>query len=418
MAKDQVDVLVIGAGIVGLSVALALQARGRQVVVIDKEGVGAGASFGNAGIIQAEAVAPYAMPRDLMTLLRIGLNRGHEVRYRLRDLPSYLPFLWRYYHHSAPHRHARITSHYATLIAKGVGAHERLAARVNAGHLYRQNGWMATYRTAKSRDAAAAQAELLRQDYGIRSQVLDPSVLAGEEPHLKPGLAGAVHWTDTHSLSDPGALLDAMAAQLIDAGGAVMAGEGHSLEKRAQGWQLTVADSQQVEGAMAVIATGALAPALLRKFGCATHLGIKRGYHQHFAGQGNATLSRPVADEDGYVLAPMAAGIRLTSGAELSHPTAPANYAQLRLTESLAREIFPLGDAVTDPPWHGLRPCSADMLPSIGAVPNQPGLFAAFGHGHQGLTLGPLTGELLAELMTEGRSAIDLTPFSVGRFAR
>ena len=77
----------------------------------------------------------------------------------------------------------------------------------------------------------------------------------------------------------------------------------------------------------------------------------------------------------------MAAGIRLTSGAELSHPTAPANYAQLRLTESLAREIFPLGDAVTDPPWHGLRPCSADMLPSIGAVPNQPGLFAAFGHG-------------------------------------
>jgi D-amino-acid dehydrogenase len=137
----------------------------------------------------------------------------------------------------------------------------------------------------------------------------------------------------------------------------------------------------------------------------------------HYAGEGNATLTRPVLDEErGYVITPMAKGIRLTTGSEFAARDAPKSPVQLGIAEKDAREVFPLAARREAEPWMGSRPCLPDMLPVIGPAPRHGGLWFAFGHAHHGLTLGPVTGRLLAEMMTGEKPFIDPTPYRADRF--
>ena len=146
-------------------------------------------------------------------------------------------------------------------------------------------------------------------------------------------------------------------------------------------------------------------------------MGFKRGYHMHYRPLGNAGLARPVVDaENGYLITPMTRGIRLTTGAEFALRDAPPTPVQLARVEPLARGIFPLGDRVDERPWLGARPCFPDMLPMIGAVPGRRGLWLDTGHHHLGFTQGPVSGRLLAELMTGEAPFTDPAPYRVDRF--
>ena len=147
-------------------------------------------------------------------------------------------------------------------------------------------------------------------------------------------------------------------------------------------------------------------------------LGVKRGYHMHYKAKGNATLNRPVLDTDnGYVLAPMAQGLRLTTGAEFALRDSQPTPVQLGKVEPEAFKLFPLEQRVEAKPWMGARPCFPDMLPMISEVPNRPGLWADFGHHHLGFTMGPVTGRLLAEMMTGERPFTDPRPYRADRFS-
>ncbi|MDM7480636.1 MAG: FAD-binding oxidoreductase, partial [Halomonas sp.] len=144
---------------------------------------------------------------------------------------------------------------------------------------------------------------------------------------------------------------------------------------------------------------------------------VKRGYHMHYATQPDTKLHYWLMDaEVGYLLAPMNAGVRLTTGAELDRLESPADEEQLGAAESVARTIFPLAERKDERAWKGARPCLPDMKPVIGPAPRHPGLWLAFGHGHQGFTLGPATGQLLADMMEDKPTAIDMAPFRADRF--
>jgi D-amino-acid dehydrogenase len=150
---------------------------------------------------------------------------------------------------------------------------------------------------------------------------------------------------------------------------------------------------------------------------------VKRGYHWHFRarsnGQGNADLSRPVLDTDnGYVLAPMEQGIRLTTGVEFAARDAKPTPVQFGRLMPKARELFPLGAAVEPQPWLGARPCFADSRPVIGPAPGLGGMWLAGGHGHWGLTLGAVTGRLLTEMITKQTPFCDPKPYSAERFLK
>jgi D-amino-acid dehydrogenase len=409
----RVDAIVLGAGMVGISVATHLQARGRSTVLVDRRGAAEETSFGNAGLIQREGVVPYGFPHDFGALLRYGLNRTIDAYYHFSALPHLAPFLWKYWEHSRPQRHAQIARLYSRLIEHCVAEHEALAAQAGAEELLRRKGWMRAFRTERERDLRFAEAERWRAEFGINFAALDRKELQDKEPHLSPVLSGALHWTDPVSVVDPQGLALAYLKLFESKGGRFLQGNAASLE---QGWSV-----QTVEGRLqardVVVALGPWADVVTRALGYDLPLAVKRGYHMHYRAAGTATLNHPVLDtERGYMLAPMRRGIRLTTGAEFALRDAIRTPVQLGRAEPVARELFPLAERLDNEPWMGARPCTPDMMPVIGPAPRHAGLWFAFGHAHHGFTLGPVTGRMIAEMITGEAPFVDPAPYRVERF--
>jgi D-amino-acid dehydrogenase len=408
--------VVLGAGIVGVSIALHLQKRGRQVTLIDRRKPGEETSFGNAGLIQREGVYPYGFPHDFGALLRYALNNTTDAHYHLSALPRIAPFLFQYWMHSRPQRHEAIARLYAPLIERSVTEHMAIAEEAGALHLIRPNGWIKVYRTQKAMDGEVKDAEETRRDFGVNFVALDARGVAEREPHIKADLVGGIHWTDPASVSDPHHLTMAYVGLLERLGGRLMAGDATTLEEAGGAWRVRT-EKGPLEAAAAVIALGSWTDTVTRRLGYRLPLAVKRGYHMHYRPNGNAVLNHPTLDFDrGYFLAPMLKGIRLTTGAEFAHRDAPKTPVQLARAEPVAKSFFPLGERLDPEPWMGTRPCTPDMMPIIGPAPKHRNLWFGFGHAHHGLTLGPVTGRLLAEMITGETPVVDPRPYRADRF--
>jgi len=406
--------IILGGGMVGVSTALHLQRRGWSVMLVDRKEPGRETSYGNAGIIQSEAVRPYPMPRDLATLVRIAAGRANDVRYRLASLPRHAGPLLRYWWHSTPERHREATLAWARLIAYATAEHDTLISEAHAGNLIRRAGYRLLHRDRSALDEAIATAEENRRDYGVQFRVLDGKELAKAEPLLRDDLPGAIHWLAPWTVSDPGGLVSAYAGLFERLGGMLVRGDAQTLTQTATGWSVDT-EQGRLDAAAAVVALGPWSPDLLRRFGYQIPLVRKRGYHMHY--QGGTPLDLPLVDAaNGYAMAPMAKGIRITTGAELTSPGAPATPIQLGHAEAAARGLLEIGTRVEPEPWFGTRPCTVDMLPVLGPAPRHRGLWTNFGHGHQGFTLGPATARLLAETMNGEASPIDASPYRPDRF--
>ena len=411
------DVIVLGAGIVGVSAALHLQRRGRSVVLLDRRGPGEETSHGNAGIIQREGVVPYPFPRDPVLLAKYAFNLLPEANLHWSALPSIAPWLFRYWRASTPAAVAATARAMAPLIERCIAEHEALMADAGILGVVRRTGYLRIYRSAKTLDAALAKEKADREAYGVNFEALDAVQVAALEPHLRSTVVGGMLMPDPVSVADPGAIVRAYAGLLRERGGRFIEADARSLAEVRGGWEVQTAAGPAAASA-AVIALGPWSDDVFRPLGYRFPLGVKRGYHRHFAAQGNATLDRPVLDaERGYVLAPMAAGIRLTTGVEFARRDAPPTPVQLERALPSAREIFPLGSPVDADVWLGRRPCLPDMLPIIGRGPRHPGLWLDFGHHHLGFTLGPVAGRLLAEMMTGEPPFTDPAPYRAERFS-
>lgn len=407
------DTLVLGGGIVGVSVALQLQRRNVSVALVDRKTPGQETSFGNAGLIQREGVYPYAFPRDLASLVHYAGNRATDVRYHPAAMPGLLPFLYRYWYHSRPDRHARIARAYSTLIEHCVTEHRALIEAAGAQTLLRKGGWIKAFRTEQMLRKTLADAQRWHEEYGVGYEGLDRDALHAAEPALGSALVGAVRFTSSDTVSDPGGLVTAYARLFEQLGGKVLIGDAGTIEPS---WRVTT-EQGPIEAESVVVALGPWSKDLVSKFGYGLPLEVKRGYHMHYAARDGARLNQPVLDaEIGYLLAPMTRGIRLTTGVELGYRDARKTPVQLDAAEPFARAVFPLGERLDAEPWLGCRPCTPDMLPVIGPAPRHKGMWFAFGHAHHGLTLGPVTGRLIAEMMTGAQTLADPTPFGVERF--
>ncbi len=414
--KHETDVLVLGAGIVGVSAALHLQQRGRDVVLVDRNAAaGDETSYGNAGLIEVASVQPYLFPRDLGHLWRYALNRSADVHYHLSGLPEFGPWLLRYFMASSPESAALIAKAALPLIRQSLAEHEALIDEAGVPELLRKTGWIKLFRTEASFGKSVAELDGVKR-FGVTADVLDNAALAAREPNLMGNFAGAIHWLEPGFIPDPGALVKAYAALFARKGGRFLRGDALTLRQQSGGWHITT-DDGVVSAREVVVTLGPWADLVFRPLGYRIPLGFKRGYHQHFTSRGNAVLQHPVLDADrGYLLAPMNRGIRLTTGAEFARRDAPPTPVQVTRARALARDLFPLGEAIEPQPWMGARPCLPDMLPVIGKAPRHDGLWFDFGHQHHGLTLGPVTGRLLAEMMTGAEPFADPKPFALERF--
>lgn len=406
--------IVLGGGMVGVGTALHLQSRGWSVVLVDRREPGRETSYGNAGIIQTEAVRPYAMPHGISGVLDIALARTNDVHYLPMALPFHLRPLLLYWWNSFPSRHATISQTYARMIARASIEHEPLITAAGAGNLVRRDGFRVIHRNQAQFDSEVKDAEAVRDAFGVKFKILSASELAKAEPSLAtPGLGG-LHWQEPWTVSDPGALVQAYADLFVRNGGKLLTGDAQSLKQTAGGWSVTTAEGA-VDAETAVVALGPWSPEFLKRFGYDIPMVRKRGYHRHYSG--GAPLDLPLRDAAfGYLMNPMAKGVRITTGAELSGPNPKSTPVQLGKAEAAARGLIDLGQPVEPEPWIGTRPCMPDMLPVIGPAAGQKGLWLHFGHGHQGFTLGPTTGRILAEMMSGEPASVDISACAPSRF--
>lgn len=411
------ETIVLGAGIVGVSIAWHLVQRGRKVLLIDRRAPGLETSFGNAGIIQREAVQPYAFPHDLKTLLRVLPNRSIDIRYKPSGMFAAASPLLSYYLNSFPGRYKKIIPEYASIIALSTQEHDPMIKASGADALVQKHGWLELYRTETELDSRHKEA-LEAANQGVISRRIDRATLDEMQPGLSADICGAIHWQNTWTVESPGDLVQAFAKDFEAKGGEFLEAELNTIvQNSADNWTVTTSKGSH-DAAEVVVALGPWSQDYLAPLNYSFPLFVKRGYHMHYQQPSiKSTLNYWIMDaERGYLLEPMKAGIRLTTGAELANLDAPPAYGQLDAAEKVARKLFPIGARADKEPWKGARPCLPDMKPVIGPAPKHPGLWLAFGHGHQGFTLGPATGRLLGEMMDNEATAIDMQPFRADRF--
>lgn len=409
------DAIVLGAGIVGTSVALHLAKRGLSVALIDRAGVGEQTSFGNAGIIEGNTIFPPAFPADFGALVRIAFKRASEANYHLTFLPRVAPWLLTFRTASRPQRLVETARLIRPLFSRAVAEHETLLAEADATRYLRKTGWLKVYRNERTIEALQPEFDLAAQ-FGLPLQVLDIDATRILEPSLNPVFARAVFWPEAASISNPLGVTRAYAARFAALGGVTLSGDARSLHRAGQNWRVETNEGG-VDALQVVVALGPWAGDLLDTLGLKLPLMGKRGYHRHFRAQGNAALARPVLDADvGYVITPMEQGIRMTTGVEFAARDAAPTPRQFDRIMPKACELFPLGEAADEKTWLGVRPCFPDSRPVIGRAPNIGGLWLAIGHAHWGLTLGPTTGRLLAEMMTGATPFCDPAPYRAERF--
>ena len=409
------DAIVLGAGIVGVSIALHLVKRGLSVALVDRRGPGEETSFGNAGVIEGNTVFPHAFPSGFGALLRIALKRAPEANYHLSYLPSIVPWLLAYRTNTNPENSIKFAEAMRPLYAHAVAEHEALMLESGATRYLRKDGWMKVYRSKSAFDANARERDYAGK-LGLACRAFGVDGALALEPSLAPVFSHAVHWPSAASVSNPGAVVKAYAARFNALGGITLEGDARTLHRNGANWRI---DTEQgaLNSKEVVVALGPWAPDLLDPLGIKLPMKWKRGYHRHFKANGNAALTRPVVDvANGYCLAPMEQGIRLTTGAEFADRDAPPTPVQFDRLLPQAEGLFPLGEKLEAQPWMGSRPCFANSRPVIGRAPGHAGLWLAYGHAHWGLTLGPVTGRLVADLVTGEKPFIDPAPYAAERF--
>ena len=414
------EAIVIGAGMVGTSIAWHLQSNNTKTLLLDRKLPGLETSYGNAGLIQREAIHTHPFPRQITELVRVMPNQGTDIRYRIPAILRYHQALLQYWKYSAPATVKQIESEWQTLIKHCTSEHQTMIEASGADELITRDGWLQLHRSKETLQVAA-EAAIIDREQGVEHKVLTVAELQALEPNANfDGFVGAIHWLNSWQVSNPSALVKAYAKSFEALQGEI---------KETNVTEITPDDSEGKKGWKVVTATGtfycddlviAAGPwsnELIKPLGYNLPLFPMRGYHQHFKIDDKNTIHHSMFDMDkGFVMGPMQQGIRITTGAEMTTMDAPKNFGQLKTVLKLARKILPLDEAVEDEAWAGSRPCMPDMKPVIGPAGKHDKLWFAFGHSHQGFTLGPATGRLVEELIHNKPTMVDIKPFNAQRF--
>jgi D-amino-acid dehydrogenase len=300
------------------------------------------------------------------------------------------------------------------LNAGALDEHRFLMQGTDAEKHLSKAGRIALYRSPQSFNAGLWELNFAKE-MGVPFEVAGPREIAAIEPHVKPAFSKAVIWTSSTRFTDPGAITTAYAGKFANEGGNILRANVLGLAKEEKGWRVEITE-QVLEATDVVICAGPWAANMLRPLGYSFPLGIKRGYHRHFEAENGAQFAHAFADIDlGYVLAPMEEGLRIDTGAEFADMDVPPNPAQLHDILPYARQLFPLGKALGTQAWCGGRPCFPDSMPAIGPS-RHANLWLNIGHGHSGMTIGPSSARLLAELMMGEKPFCDPTPYHPARF--
>jgi len=412
------DVLVIGAGVIGLSIALRLllASPSRRVLVIDREGVAAGASRGNAGAYAFSDIQPLASPGILRQVPRWLLDPLGPLALRPAYLPRIAPWLWRFWRASQPARVAASTAAQVALNRLSAEATPRLLAAIDALSMLHEDGNLHLYES-EAEWRASLPGWQQRAEHGIAFEhAQGPQALAKWQPGLGPMFVAATFVPGWATIEDPHLLVRRIAAHCLARGAMLHRASALALAPDAGAVNVRLADGRSLKARRVVVAAGASSHHLARTLGERIPLETERGYNTTLP-PGAFDLRRQLTfPGHGFVVTPIAGGVRVGGAVELAGLHAPPDFRRSAALLAKASRFLPALRTEGGTPWMGFRPSLPDSLPAIGPARDDGRVLYAFGHGHLGLTQSAATAEIVEALVDGGVLPVDLRPFRPGRF--
>lgn len=408
--------IVIGGGIVGVCSGLELNRRGWDVTVIDRLAPGEGCSFGNAGILAAQAVVPLALPGIEREVPGMLLDREGPLVVRWGSLPWTLPWLAKMRQSARLDRVERTADAMKALNGTSLELHETLARQAGVSDLVKPTNYLYIARDPSKLDVENGLAWRLRRERGAVIEVLDGEALYEAEPELSRDYKRGVRLGPIGYTLNPFRLTQAYAALLEREGGRVVRAEVRALRPAGAVTGLETS-AGQMAAELVVIAAGSWSLELAKPLGLKLPLIAERGYHVTFADPG-ITLNHVLSEaERHFAVTSMEMGLRVAGTEELGLADDRPAWRRADILAEQARAMFPRARLVDGSRWMGPRPGTPDSLPAIGPLPGHPNILIAAGHGHLGLTGGPNTGRIVAALASGERLNLDLAPYAPDRFA-
>lgn len=408
-------IAVIGAGIVGVAVAHALLDEGHVVDLVDRDGIAAGASAGNAGWIAHMDILPLASPKAWRNLPRWMLDPLGPLAIRPTYLPKLIPWFARFVAASRPARIEASTLAVAALNGLSLPAWERRLDRLGLAHHLRRDGILSVWAS----DAARRSADGLiarQRAMGVDVQPLTASELAALEPALGPRARSGVLYPGGCHVSDPRAVTLDLGLRASERGARILQMEALALRRGGEiGFSHSLGGIALYDAV--VVAAGAWSKRLAASLGDRIPLDTERGYNVTLP-VGRLGLNRPIMYEgEGFVTSPLDTGDRVGGSVEFAGLDAAPNFGRVDAILKRLAAFLPDADLSGGTRWMGFRPSIPDSLPVIGSAPSEPRIVYAFGHGHYGLTQAAASAEIVADILAGRPPAIDITPYSPRRFA-
>ena len=411
---DTCEIAVIGAGIVGLSIALRLADQGYDVTLLAPIDDESGASYGNAGVIADYAVMPVGTPDVLRKLPSLLFDRDSPLSIRKAAILSLAPWLLRFTRECLPARAADNARAIAALLAPTPAAWRAFAGRIGGLDLLKPKGSLYLFETPREQRNADFS---LSRALGVNVEIIARAELGQLEPGLPAHIGhGAAFFPDTVTLQDPRAMLRLLRAAVTDAGVRHIPAHITGLARDGAQGHVTLSGADiRLHARKVILAAGAWSRDLARQAGDKVPLDTERGYHLEYdmADQPLTRQMTPVSR--GFYFCPMAGRLRVAGTVELGGLNAPAAPNRWAVMERGARAIFPDLPA-PDRRWMGCRPSLPDSRPVIGLSGQGADVIHAYGHGHLGLTLAPVTAQIVADLVAGRMPAMDIAPYRPGRF--
>ncbi len=407
--------MVIGAGIVGCSAALWLQRDGHQVTIIDKSGPGEGASKGNASVIATESCLPVAYPGILWDVPKYLSDPLSPLAIRWSYLPKLAPWLFRFVASSGEANVEQISIALRTLLVDALAAHKELAAAAGCRDIIQETGWLGIFESDAKFQASQSDFERQRRR-GVRIEILTGEEIRQFEPTLQPIYKHAAYFPENSYVLDNFRLVRSLAEDVTRNGGKVATDEIVDFEIGANGPTAAIGRNGRYACDAVVLTAGAWSRKLAAKLGENVPLETERGYHVTLPNQAKRPRMPLYSGDYSFAITPLDIGLRFAGTVELGGLDLPPNPARNDVLLRHGRRMFGELNETGRSDWMGFRPSMPDSKPVIDRGRRFKNTFYAFGHGHIGLTLGPITGKLIADLVNERQPGIDLKPFAVDRF--
>ena len=413
--KEQADVIVIGAGVVGLSAAIAAQARGLKVTVLDREGPAAGASAGNAGAFAFTDILPLASPGILKKAPKWLLDPLGPLSVPPAYAFQIAPWMFRFWRACSAARVAHSTASQTALRDLSKAELEPFLAETGTAAMLRKEGNLQVYESQAELNASLPGWKA-REEHGIEFRHMGADEMAAIQPGLAPRFTHGTFTPGWYSIADPKLYTLALADHFRARGGKIERAEVSSLNPIEGGVEIRTTDGRTLRAQKVVLAAGAFSHQVARSLGETIPLETERGYNTTLPADAFDLRTQITFGGHGFVVTRLSTGIRVGGAVELGGLKLPPNFRRSEAMLEKARRFLPGLKPEGGVQWMGFRPSLPDSLPAIGRARATPHVVYAFGHGHLGLTQAAGTARLVAELLTDGRTAIDIASFSPQRF--